>query len=220
MDLTKLSDNELVRLVVKNPQNEAAWAEFYRRYHLYICKVVAREYNRLGLFTTALQREDLVQEVYKQLLDRRCRKLQAFKGKYDRSFFSYLEIIALRTTKNVHREECAKKRPPQRRRNSLDLPVGNLENGKAVHFEEIIAFAAWKDKKEINDMALEIEDCLNRIVRDRRHSDRDRWIFSLYYFHDLKVDEIAAMRRVKLSTQRIYSALDEMRQDMRRCLAG
>lgn len=68
-----------------------------RRFHDYICFVVARELHQQAGTAAPEVMDELVQQVYLKLLAHSAQALRAYRGREESSAYRYLEIVALRT---------------------------------------------------------------------------------------------------------------------------
>jgi len=67
-----------------------------RRFHPYICSVVARELRQHDWRVEAEAKERMIQQIYGRLLANSAQALAAYRGREENSVYRYLEIIAIR----------------------------------------------------------------------------------------------------------------------------
>lgn len=215
-DCKKLTNNELVKFIAQEQRNEHAWREFLSRFQQHICCTVHRECQWLGHNQGLAYLQDLVQEVYKKLLQNHCEALQQFKGRYENSILRFLEIIAIRIVQNDYRRDTARKRPPAGKMIPLNEPRWKIPDERAVEMSEIIPAKI----QEVSQFELveEIEHCLRKILRGNRHEQRDKLIFKYYLYRGINAEHIALLPDINLSGQRVFGIIREIKQKLRKCL--
>ena len=100
----------LINRCLKRPADERAWREFVRRFDSTIRNSVVRATalsvgDRLkGPRLSLEMRHDLVDSVYRRLVEGGSRLLKRFKDERPGSFRSYLSIVSVRVVSNYVRE--------------------------------------------------------------------------------------------------------------------
>ena len=92
---------KLIERCSRRPADKRAWQEFVRRFHLTIQGSVAEAFDSRagGGLGSGLQlgeklKDDLVQSVYRKLVEDRSRLLKGFRGKRSSAFRSFLGIVS------------------------------------------------------------------------------------------------------------------------------
>jgi hypothetical protein len=159
-----------------------------------------------------------VQEVYKKLLKNHCESLRRFKGRYENSILRFLEIIAIRVVQNDFRSGRAKRRPPHGKKVPFNEPMWKIPEERAVDLSEILASEQWKEAISQFELIDEIEYCLQRVLRGKRHKERDRLIFKYYLYYGIDAESIASLPHIGESPQRIFSIIHDLKQALQKCL--
>ncbi len=96
-----LSDGEMIRQCLLRPPDQAAWQEFVRRYHQTIENSIREtlEY-KIGLFVPEQEVTLLTQQVYRELIEDRCRQLRKVEGDFVDSLKPYLMLVAINIALN------------------------------------------------------------------------------------------------------------------------
>jgi RNA polymerase sigma factor (sigma-70 family) len=218
MAFRMLTHNELVKLIAKTPREESLWGDFVQRFHAYICCTITRELKRLHLYKRLDAVEDLAQEVYARLLTNDCQALKNFKGQYENSIFSYLEIIAIRIVLLDYAKTRSKKRTAAGGEISLDDLKWNVHEGRVVDLKEILHLEDWEEGVRLTELKEEIRYHLDNILGQRRNKERDELIFRYYLYAGLEAEEIALCRDINLSEKRVLNIIGEIKQELSRCL--
>ncbi|HSE96843.1 MAG TPA: sigma-70 family RNA polymerase sigma factor [Blastocatellia bacterium] len=205
--------SELLERCSRQPCDNAAWAEFVRRYQstirLHVVKTFQtksrEELDRRSQFPDDLI-EDLVQEVYKRLVTDRSRALKRFEGEHENSIYQYLIMISINVVRDHFREARAQKRPKVSE--SLDQLLETGDN-------------ALLDRAAIQNSPVitldEIELALRKAVTGKNR-ERDMLIFKLRFYEGLTLEEITKVIGGNISAISIGSILNRMLKKLRRML--
>jgi hypothetical protein len=108
--ITKLIDR-----CSRRPADERAWQEFVRRFHYTIQGSVVKAFNSRvqgargtgGLQLAEDVKDDLVQSVYRKLVEDRSRLLKGFKSARPSSFSGFLAIVSVKVVSSYLRDSLA-----------------------------------------------------------------------------------------------------------------
>ncbi len=220
---SELTVTELLKKCAQRPPDEAAWAEFVRRYHAVIKTKVAKTFNRKAREETDRRPqfpddliEDLVQSVYIRLIGESSRAIKQFEGLHENSIYQYLGIISTNVVLDHFREAKALKRP----KISLSLDEMVEKTGDGSLRDDALTGLDGKLVSEHSSTFLreEIEAALKRAVTGR-HRDRDLTIFKLRFYDGLTLEEIRKMMGLDLSPISIGSILNRIIAKLRKLLS-
>lgn len=212
MDLKSYSHNQLIRLMANKPYNNDAWAEFVRRYQTYLACVIARECRKLRYEDGLAHCDDLIQEVYKKLLNNEGEAFQTYKGQFENTIWQFLEIVAIRVAYNDWRKNNARKRPPQKARLREAAPN---RNGDLL---DLFPDANSAEEIDYELLVLAVEDCLKHIGAKLRHPERDLRIFKLHLYDGMNAESIAALPEIGLSPQSVFRIIKYVNDRLAKCL--
>jgi DNA-directed RNA polymerase specialized sigma24 family protein len=219
MALSMMTHNELVNILAKSPRDSTAWAEFYNRFHKHICLTINRELKRLHNYKGLNAVEDLAQEVYAKLLARDCQALREFKGQYENSIKSYLEIIAIRTVLADYSKTKTRKRSGAGKEVALDALQWHVHQERLVDLKEMLCLENWESDFLLCELLAEIEYHLDRILGPRRYKERDALIFKYYLFAGLEAEEIVVLcKDLEITVKRVLNIIGEIKSELRKCL--
>lgn len=216
LDLKKLTNNELIRRCAEDSNNRLLWEEFYLRFDERIWLIVYRESRDRGLaenkdqFSATVQ--DLVQDVYLNLLKNECKALENFIGASEHSIYTYLGIIARNVVRNHITMLNAQKRPAIQRPSSINQSEfeGDLYAGfREPHenpIEPELDFQTLKDN---------IELIFDQYIDDK-YKERNKLIFKLYFYEGLSPDEIASKLGFEVTSKRVLNLVGELKILLRR----
>lgn len=210
MDYSKLTNRQLVVLCTREPKNELAWKAFYSRFDNHIRLVIIRECRNKGILNSpsdfATDLEDLVQDVYKNLLKDGCRALKNFRGRSENSIFLYLSVIAKHIIVNNIIKRKAQRRAGKTK--SLDEPIKTSDDNFNIILKDIIQDQYNTIENQINFEYLvdNIDEILNTKIKGK-NSERDKLIIKSHLYEDLAAEEIASLLPYKLSAKRIYNII-------------
>jgi RNA polymerase sigma factor (sigma-70 family) len=206
MDFKNYSNTELIKFIAENPPNSpddpvwnAAWAEFYNRFHGFIIAVIRKILWGTKYYHDA---EDVAQEVYRILLKNKSQAMKNFRGEHENAAFEWLKIIT--------RREAIRYLKTQRFRETWDDITEVLERLELP--------GELKSDRGFMELIEEIEDCLKKLTRQSRHGKRDRLIFRLRYYKDLLPEEIAR-HLSNISEKRVWGILTGLRAGTQDCLS-
>lgn len=208
MNFKTLGHKDLVHFIAQHPKDEKAWREFCDRFHQHICQTVGNEVRSRQHPEGMAVTEDLVQEVYKKLVDKNCEALRVFHSPHDNGIFSYLQVISIRVVLNDLTRKSASKRPPPSKKQSVDADM----------LDKIFDSENWLDQIKLFELIEEVKFCLKKIIQESRHGRRDHLIFRYYLLEELKPEEIALLVGVGLSAKRVINIIGAVRKDLRGCL--
>ena len=221
MALSTMTHNELIRILAQSPRDEMAWGEFYKRFHRHISLAVAREAGRWRHGDRQNTVEDLVQEVYAKLLANDCQALKEFKGQYEHSIFSYLEIIAIRTVLADRAKSTAQKRSSGKGKISLDAKQWDAGQETVIDLKQMLRWEGWESDLLLRELQEEIEYHLFGILKKRRNQERDGLIFRGYVYEELEAEEIVALcGDPQLTAKRVLNIAGEIKQELAKRLRG
>ena len=217
LDLKKLTNTELIRRCAEDPHNRRLlWVEFCSRFDERIWLIVYRECQDKGLAKKKdqikLTVQDLVQEVYLNLLKNDCKALTSFIGASENSMYTYLGIIARNVVCNYVTKMNAQKRP------NIDKPLNDTSSG----FNDYEIFKISQINKEAieQDLSLEmlkeeIDLILNQNLKDK-YKERNKLIFKLYFYEEFSPEEIASKLGFEITSKRVLNLVAELKTLLRR----
>lgn len=213
-DYKELTNTELVQSIAQNSRDEYAWMEFYCRFHEHICLTIYKAYKRKGHHDQSNScMEDLVQEVYKKLLDKNCEALRVFRGDWENSIYKYLQTISIRVVINYSRKAAAVTV------RSIDQPISVFPDSRMTDLKDIVILNGWDEKIRLDELIEEIEFCLTEIFGVRRHKERDMLIFRQYLYQGLEVEQIASLPGFDLSAKTVWNIISNGKEGLRKCLS-
>jgi RNA polymerase sigma-70 factor (ECF subfamily) len=197
--LSFLSSESLVKACVGS-SDEAAWAEFIRRFQPLIGKVVARMTRRQWPQAPAHLLDDLIQETYLKLCADDCQLLRQFKSRHQDSMFGFLKVVAASVVLDHFKAELAHKRDASQtdtlsEQGALERPVPAY--GGRLSMEDKIALRQIDDivgTHYVGDMLV-----------------RNRAIFWLHYRDGMTAQAIASIGWINLSTKGVETTLRKMK---------
>jgi len=215
--LAEMPHNELIRLFLANPQNQALANEFIARYEEVIRQTATQAiYNEKENFfykTARLMIDDAVSETYFRLLQNGCQALRAFKGHYENSIFSYLRAVTFSVVRNqlrVHRRQNA-----FGQMYSLDALVAK-PNGGLAHRGSTPYDSGSLENRLANCQFVEqkIRASLRRTIRGA-NVNRNFIIFKLRFLYNYHSHEIARIKGLGLTARGVNNTTDRIRQYLR-----
>jgi RNA polymerase sigma factor (sigma-70 family) len=219
---TELTVTELLKKCAQRPPDEAAWAEFVRRYHSVIRTKVAKTFNRKARNETDRRPqfpddliEDLIQGVYMRLIGEKSRAIKQFEGLHENSIYQYLGIISTNVVLDYFREAKALKRP----KISLSLDEMVEKTGDSTLRKDSLTEFDANPASDPNSTFFreEIEAALKRAVTGR-HRERDITIFKFRFYDGLTLEEIRQIMNLDLSPISIGSILNRIIAKLKRLL--
>ena len=194
------SSESLIRACVGH-DNEAAWAEFVRRFQPLIAKVAGRTARRNWSQVPPHVVDDLVQETYLRLCADRCRLLRQFQSRHQNSIYGFLKVVAASVVLDYFKGELALKRDAGQtdslsERGSPARPL--TSNCSRLSTEDGIALR-------------QIDGILRKLYTDEILI-RNRAIFWLHYRDGMTAQAIASTPWISLKTKGVETALRRMTQ--------
>jgi RNA polymerase sigma-70 factor (ECF subfamily) len=180
--------------------NEAAWAEFIRRFQPLIAKVVGRTARRYWPQTPSHLLDDLVQETFLKLCADERRQLRQFQSRHQDSIYGFLKVVAASVVLDHFKSELALKRDASQTdslsEQTLDRPATG--NGSRLSMEDLVAL------RQIDEIVgkLYIGEILVR----------NRAIFWLRHREGMTAQAIASIPWIGLNTKGVETALRRMTQ--------
>ncbi len=226
-DAKRLSNRELVELLVDAGPEDRIWEEFVARFQGRVRLVILRSFRteaerNPGLDTGPAQDAvlDLTQEVFVKLLESDRRALSRFRGRSEHSIHTYLHTIAVNLVRDHFKKLRAQKTP--KAPSSLSNLVTQELDSDAPSYEQALVsdgpgperFVASQELRERMGATIE------RASPQASTRPRDRLIFRLYFIEGLTVGEIAAIPSVSLTESGVEKCVRRIREALRRELQG
>jgi DNA-directed RNA polymerase specialized sigma24 family protein len=203
MEYATITPEELV-LICFQTRDELAWAEFVRRFHPLIARVVLRVARHWGQ-NSHQAIDDLVQEVYLKLCADDLNLLRNFKSSHEGAIYGYLKVFTANLAQDHFKASHAKKRGGTAQTGSLDACAveerGTLKEPEVAAFERKILLG-------------QVAACL-AAVASGSNAKRDCRMFWLYYRVGLSASAIAALPTIGLSTKGVESTLLRLTRQVR-----
>jgi len=193
-----LSSEDLVKACVGS-NNEAAWAEFIRRFHPVIAKVAGRTARRHWPQAPRHLVDDLVQEAYLKLCADDCRLLRQFQFRQRESIYGFLKVVAVSVVLDHFKSERAQKRDTnQTEAISEHTPLDSPANGSGTRLsmEDEIAL------REIDGIIAKLYTGTILV--------RNRAIFWLHHRDGMTAQAIASVAWIDLNTKGVETVLRRM----------
>jgi RNA polymerase sigma-70 factor, ECF subfamily len=197
MDYSLLQTEELVRICAERGE-APEWAEFIRRFHPLIARVVTRTAKRLGESCPAVL-DDLVQDTYLKLCADNCRLLRTFRPHHPGAVYGYLKVVAANVVHDHLKHARAAKR------------------GAGKPCQDVDSLAEWSaqtsGRKNRDSETVEHSILMHQVDRQLTKSlpaqdlARCRLIFWLYYRDGLTASAIASLPGVRLTPKGVESML-------------
>lgn len=190
--LKTLSTLELIKSCARNTQDYYAWAEFCNRFDATIRRGIFRFKDLLVNHKDSEFRskilEDLMQDVYVQLVKNDCKALKNFRGNNENSFYLYLCIICKNTVLNYQKSK---------RCQTDKIPVLEEPDKSPILGEDI-------------DIGYDLRKYIHSFVKGK-HKERDRLILTLHFVDGFSSEEISAIAAIKLSPKRIANLISQFK---------
>jgi len=207
MDLKKLTNCELLKLMANEHGHNGAWKEFLDRFHKLVCYTVYKECERLGYEKGTRECEDTALTVYEKLLKDNSQALKDFRCEYENAPYKFLQVIAIRIVIN----QC------EHNHRQRFYPTGGW-----ISSEELTSLGIpLKDPDQSSghsELKDEILFCLKRILRESRNPKRDMSILRTHFFEQRKPDEIVSHLRLDLSSKRVSHIIEDNTKRLHKCL--
>ena len=203
MDPRKLSVKELM-LYCLDSQDEAAWAEFVRRFQPLIAGVVYKCVSRRIGPNPALV-DDLVQDTFVKFCINDYKALRDFDFQHDSAFFAFLKVVASHVVEDHFRGWNSQKRGSGREEEDIEeVRTARLSLNSLHPAEKAILMG-------------QIDRCLAKLASDPNFA-RDYAIFWLYYRQGLSAKAISQLPDIKLSVKGVESTLLRLTRYIKACL--
>jgi RNA polymerase sigma factor (sigma-70 family) len=218
MNLKNLSNTELIKRCAQDSSDQSAWTEFYTRFDEHIRLMLVRECRRKHLNANNIL-EDLVQDVYMRLVQKKCKALWDYKAANDDSIYSYLAVIAHSVVCGYLAREGAQKR--RHHESSLDAPAvsssadDDLRLIDTIRNDEPDPDANLIRESERQEIEYQLDKVLTKNTRER-----DKLIFKLYFNEGFSPVQIAAQCGALLSEKRIGNIITELKKRLAEQLRG
>ena len=181
--------------------NEAAWAEFIRRFQPLIAKVVGRTARRHWPQTPSHLLDDLVQETYLKLCADECRQLRQFQSRHQDSIYGFLKVVAASVVLDHFKSELARKRDASQtealsEQTPLDRPA--TVSGSRLSLDDLVTL------RQIDEIVGKLY--VGKILV------RNRAIFWFHYRDGMTAQAIASIPWIGLNTKGVETVLRRMTQ--------
>ncbi len=214
MNVTRLSNRELIAHLAGAGPDDPAWQEFvsrcerrirltsYRRFR------VEAEHNRASdVDWTGEMVKDLTQDVFLRLLDAERKPLAHFKGRNENSIYTYLSAIASNLVHDHFKKLRAQKTPPAAR--SLDEPLPTSDGAQGPSVGENVA--STRPGPEHTAQADELRRRIGAVIQRLGFPKRDRLVFRFYFLEGRTIKELASCRAVGLSRSGVEKCVRRLR---------
>ncbi len=189
------SPTELIRACAGS-NDEEAWAEFIRRFHVVIAAAVLRTAHH-WVEPARPQLDDLVQDTYLKLCENDSHILRSFQSRHEGSIYGFLKVVAANVVHDHFKSALAAKRGVSQ----TDAILG------PVQIDPKTARADSFDTAVSQRIQLEQIDKMLRQVTAGKDQERKRTIFWLRHRLGLTAGEIAAIPSIGLTTEGVESVL-------------
>jgi RNA polymerase sigma factor (sigma-70 family) len=226
-DAKRLSNRDLVELLLDAGPEDRIWEEFVARFQGRIRLVILRSFQteaerNPGLDTGSAQEAvlDLTQEVFVKLLESDRRALTRFRGRSEHSIHTYLHTIAVNLIRD-HFKKLRAQKTPKAPASLSNLVQQELESDGPSYDQALVSdgpgperFVASRELRERMGATIE------RASPQTSTGPRDRLIFRLYFIEGLTVGEIAAIPSVSLTESGVEKCVRRIRGALREELQG
>ena len=190
----EFSSTELVAACAGS-KDEAAWAEFIRRFHIVIAAAVLRTARRWGEPSRS-QLDDLIQDTYLKLCENNCRLLRSFRPRREDSIYGFLKVVATNVVHDHFKAALAAKRGAGQTETLTD----------PVRMDPKIPDPNSFDVVGQRLQLVQVDDILTQLTAGK-DQERKRMIFWLRHRQGLTASEIAAIPSLGLTTEGVESVL-------------
>jgi RNA polymerase sigma-70 factor (ECF subfamily) len=192
----KIISSEALFFACLKEGEEAAWAEFIRRFNPLVGRVVLRIARQWGESSPEVV-NDLIQDTYVKLCSEKDRICREFRPTHENSVFGYVKVFAANLARDYFKGRHALKRGGAATRVSVEAEENTVGAASRNPFEESI---------ERNLLVRSIEQCLDTVASGPLRI-RDRQIFWLYYRAGLAASAIANLPSIGLTTKGVESTI-------------
>ena len=203
MDYSSVPADELAHNCLRCG-DQAAWAEFVRRFQPLIARVIIRIARQRGVVSSQVV-DDLVQDTFLKLCADRDGFVRNFKPAHEGAVFGYIKVFTANLVHDHFKVAYSQKRGGRAMADPIDGADTAQSSSTPEHLERTI-------------LIKEIDACL-RAVSVGPTSERDRKIFWLYYRVGLTADAIAMLPKIGLTTKGVESTLRRLAGQVRERLA-
>ena len=214
MNVTRLSNRELIAHLVGAGPDDPAWLEFVSRFERRIRLTIYRrfrveaQHNRASdVDWTGEMVRDLTQDVFLRLLDAERKPLAQFKGRNENSIYAYLGAIASNLVHDHFKTLRAQKTPPAATSLDEKLPTSNAAQGPSVG-ESV---ASTRPGPEHSAEAHELRRQIGAVIQRLGFPKRDRLVFRFYFLEGRTIKELASSRAVGLSRSGVEKCVRRLR---------
>jgi DNA-directed RNA polymerase specialized sigma24 family protein len=189
-----LSSPELIRACAGS-KDEAAWAEFLRRFQVVIAAAVLRTARQWGN-PSDVQLDDLIQDTYLKFCEDGSHLLRSFRPRSDGSIYGFLGVVAANVVHDRFKAARAEKR-------------GVAVTEALVEAAQVDPKTACEGSFDLVNQRLDLERVDRILIQITAGKDehRNRAIFWLRHRQGLTANEIAAIPSIKLTTEGVESVL-------------
>jgi RNA polymerase sigma-70 factor (ECF subfamily) len=202
MDYSAISPEDLV-LVCFQTGDESAWAEFVRRFHPLIARVVLRIARHWGEASPQTI-DDLIQDTYLKLCADRTNFSRRFKPAHRDAVFGYIKVFTANLVHDYFKASRSQKRDSAVTASIDAVPEHSLG-------QPTVSSGAALDRTVL---VQQVDACLRTLAPGTK-GQRDRRIFWLYYRFGLPASEIAALATIGLSTKGVESTILRLSRQIR-----
>jgi len=194
---SSLSSEELVKACAGS-SDQAAWAEFVRRFRPLIAKVVLRTTCHWSVPHPHVL-DDLVQDTFLKLCADQCAVLQRFIPRGPGSIFGFLKVVAASVVHDHFKFERARKRDTAQTETISDKSWSDPPGSTSRTPDEL------EDKIALR----QIDETLCRLFPGE-NLVRNRTIFWLHHSGGMTANAIASIPSIGLNTKGVETALRRM----------
>ena len=214
MQVTRLSNRELIAHLAGAGPDDPAWLEFVSRFEHRIRLTIYRQFrveaqlNRASdVDWTGEMVRDLTQDVFLRLLDAERKPLAQFKGRNENSIYTYLGAIAGNLVRDHFRKLRAQKTPPAA--TSLDAPLRMSDGADGPSVGENVPSPS--QDPEHTAEAHELRQRIGAAIERLAFPKRDRLVFRFYFLEGRTIEELAGCKAVGLSRSGVEKCVRRLR---------
>ncbi len=209
------SPDELLRRCLQTPIDEQAWKEFFDYFFDTIKSAVKKTFLlkiRSGheqlIHLSEEEVLDLVQMVFKRLVENDRQTLRDFRNDYHHSIYAYLNIISINVVMDFIDERTARKRPP------LFFSLDDLQAEDEEEKVPLHKIVAQQNQQEVaSQTPLITESMLDRALQEipkGKNHQRDVIIFKLRVVKGMDFDDIVKIKGIHLSLSGARAAFNRI----------
>ena len=148
-----------------------------------------------------------MQDVYVRLLKNDCRAFTNFHSPHENAIIKFLKITTIRIVLDDYREYTRGEVVYSRRYQDSEQMHSSPETGNSSSQQQT--------RTELEE---EINECLQGILKNKKHATRDAWIYRLHVFKDLQAKEIAALPGLAIEQKTVHNILTFLNGEVKSCL--